>query len=69
MTNKEAIHIIESIRENYIPHKTVQDDALDLAIKALGFVEKYYPITFAEYLKAEKNLGKATKINITLKGE
>jgi hypothetical protein len=35
MTNKEAISIIESIRENHIPRKTVYDEALELAIKAL----------------------------------
>lgn len=35
MTNKEAISIIKSIKEEHIPRKTVQDDALDLAIKAL----------------------------------
>ncbi len=35
MTNKEAISIIESIRENHIPRKTVYDEALELAINAL----------------------------------
>lgn len=43
MTNKEAISIIKTIGEDYTPRTTFQEEneALDLAIKALEEVEEW----------------------------
>ena len=49
MTTKEAI---EKLKE--ISFMTGYNEALDLAIKALEFIEENYPKTFEDYLNGEQ---------------
>ena len=50
MTNKEAIKIIQNAEMSEEFYKEVQSvvEALDLAIKALEFIDDNYPKTFKE---------------------
>ena len=56
MTNKEAIRVLNAIKEHpsmsvYLPDEYV---ALDLAIKALEFIDENFPKTFIDYLNGER---------------
>lgn len=51
MTNEEAIRIMQT----YIDIKSESEaEALDLAIKALKFIDENYPKTFIDYLNGEQ---------------
>lgn len=53
MTNKEAIDGIDVIMTDY-PLTRKENEALELAIKALEFIEESLPKTFDDYLKGEE---------------
>ena len=55
MGNKEAIEHLRELKTLKIEFpNTLQEDALDLAIKALEFVDENYPKTFIDYLNGEQ---------------
>lgn len=53
MTNKQAIDGIDVIMTDY-PLNHRENEALELAIKALDFIEENFPKTFDDYLKGEE---------------
>lgn len=57
MTNKEAIEILTDMPISTMGGRTFNEmaDALDLAIKALEFIEENFPKTFDDYLRGEDN--------------
>ena len=54
MTIKEAIKLIQEIEEDGRNVTTEHIEALDLAIKALEFVDENCPKTFIDYLNGEQ---------------
>ena len=54
MTNKEAIKLIQGIEEDGRNVTSEHIEALDLAIKALEFINENYPKTFIDYLNGEQ---------------
>ena len=56
MTNKEAVDIIKYclIDEKLFLPRVLGVEALELAIKALEFIEENYPKTFIDYLNGEQ---------------
>ncbi len=57
MTNKEAIRrILDHKRVHSLnePRAVLINEALDLAIKALEFIDENYPKTFIDYLNGEQ---------------
>ena len=56
MTNKEAVDIIKYglIDEKLFLPRVLGVEALELAIKALEFIDENYPKTFDDYLKGEE---------------
>lgn len=55
MTNKEAIKLIQAIEEDGRNVTSEHIEALDLAIKALEFAEKYFSNSFNSYINGEFN--------------
>jgi len=53
MTNEEAIKLIREIEEDGRNVTTEHIEALELAIKALKFIDENYPKTFIDYLNGE----------------
>ena len=58
MKNKKAIRVLENI-EHYLKTHTNESceeehTAIDLAIKALEFIDENYPYTFIDYLNGIK---------------
>lgn len=54
MTNKEAIKLIQAIEEDGRNVTSEHIEALDLAIKALEFAEKYFSNSFNSYINGEQ---------------
>lgn len=54
MSNEEAIKLIQGIEEDGRNVNKEHIDALNLAIKALKFINDNYPKTFMDYLNDEK---------------
>lgn len=50
MTNKEGIILLQEIEEDGRNVTKKHIEALDIAIKALEFIEENYPKTFIDYL-------------------
>lgn len=50
MTNKEAVKLIREIEEDGRNVTSEHIKALDIAIKALEFIEENFPNTFIDYL-------------------
>ena len=56
MTNEEAIEYLKWIRpiRPYSLDKIKVQESIDLAIKALEFINENYPKTFIDYLNGEQ---------------
>ena len=56
MNSKEAIEYLKWIRpvRPYSLDKIKVQESIDLAIKALEFIDEHYPKTFIDYLNGEQ---------------
>lgn len=50
MTNREAIVWLKSTKEHYGEYHEKADEALDIAIKGLEFINENFPESFKDYL-------------------